>query len=127
MRFLVLNQEGGVELREESAMPEGAIVVTDEEFNAMLSGKSEYVAGAVVPTPDRPPTAEKLAAEAKRAALRQLTLDANADALMTQLASATLVDIWQHVNDTFPALNVAQRKTIALALAGAAMVFRERG
>ena len=69
---------------------------------------------------------EEVAAEAKCAALRQLTLDANADALMTQLANATLADIWRHVNDTFPALTVPQRKTIAIALAGAAMIFRER-
>lgn len=63
----------------------------------------------------------------KRAAIKQLAIAANADALMAQLANATLADIWQHVNDTFPALTVAQRKTIAIALAGAAMIFRERG
>ena len=85
-----------------------------------------YAQKVIDDAPPPPPTAEQLAAEAEREAIRVLRAEAKATAMFDAVKAATLTEIDAWVDNNFATLNAAQRRLLKLLTAVAGLYLRER-
>lgn len=56
MRYATITAEGVTEIREDTSekLPDGAIILTDDEFKMLAAGLAKIMDGAIVDTPYQP-------------------------------------------------------------------------